>query len=363
MIQHSQNTIPDVTFGFNPGLEFITAMYRVANTQLFDDVYTEYRVQQDPEVLTWLKQMRERLSPFMRRELDFFFQVEHSHTDQAFHQVLLHGSPAVTSREVPAILEQAHPLQLVQFLIEDITQDELRKALLALLEHHLAANLMPDAAEWRKRAVIQTSAGEKVLEALADLRETKQRWIALTTAFYNHAYTAFEPRIAALATAAVRRYAERFHRDPAQFFTDFLATDPAVYDKDVHAHVSVLTQFGAFVSFTRSRCIPISIRLGIRNEEINGVEAETEQVEKFCKVISDKNRLEIIRLLSHRSWYGQELAKQLQLSPAAITYHMGFFYTADLVTLKRADQRGYYELDKDRLRVLFNLLEKAINLK
>lgn len=361
MIKQSSNDTPRLTFTFNPVLEFITAMYRVANLELFDRVYVEYRVQQDPEVLNWLRQMHERLSPFMRRELSFFFGVEHSHADQAFHQGAFYGACGNLNDGISK-LKRIHPLQIIQFLIEDITDDDTRNELIELFYQDLTADVTPTPDELRMRVPTDTVATARVFEALSDINETKGRFVALVHSFYEHAYSELEPLIMTLGFSAVSRFEERYSLSPSEFFTDFFATDPTVYDKDTQVHISGLTQFGCFASLTRGHMIPHFVRLGLRTEELVGSDLENEQLEKFCKVISDKNRLEIIRLLSVRPWYGQELAKKLQLSPAAISYHMGFFYASDLVTLKRADQRGYFELDRQRLSFLFSLLEKALNL-
>jgi len=78
-------------------------------------------------------------------------------------------------------------------------------------------------------------------------------------------------------------------------------------------------------------------------------ELSTEKFAKFFKVLSDPNRIEILKLLSQRSWFGQELAEQLNITPATISYHMSFLQKIGAVTFNRADNRSYYTLNNSKL--------------
>ena len=361
MVQSMLNNKPKISFVFVPGLEFITALYRIANLELFEDTYADHHVSQDAEVITQLTAMRDRLTPFMQRELDFFFKLEHSHADEAFHQLMFTSTLPQTVTELIRAIEDTEPWEFVEYLIEDRTDEVSRESFLKLWEvtGHPAE---PDVTEWM-RATDGTSAGARVLEAVSYPQETKARFLSLLRSFYERAYAPHENDIAVQCTRAIRRVNELFHSDPAAFFHHYIGPELEVFDKETHIHMSLLTQYGSFVSITRSPQVPHYVRLGIHTEKAVNRSNDIELVDTFCKAISDKNRLVILRLLAGRPWYGQELARQLELSPAAISYHMGFFYSVNLISLKRVDQKGYYVLDKDRLECLFYLFEETLHLK
>lgn len=75
----------------------------------------------------------------------------------------------------------------------------------------------------------------------------------------------------------------------------------------------------------------------------------SERQAQFFKVLSDVNRIGIIRLLSERPWFGQELAEALNISPPTVSYHISFLQQIGVVKFTRTDNRFYYFLDRSRL--------------
>ncbi len=72
----------------------------------------------------------------------------------------------------------------------------------------------------------------------------------------------------------------------------------------------------------------------------------------FFNTLSDKTRLEIVRILTDRPHYGQELAKILGISNATVFYHLSMLEKIKVVHLERIEHRVYYALDSERLRQL-----------
>jgi predicted transcriptional regulator len=72
----------------------------------------------------------------------------------------------------------------------------------------------------------------------------------------------------------------------------------------------------------------------------------------FFNTLSDKTRLEIVRILTDRPHYGQELAKILGISNATVFYHLSMLEKIKVVHLERIEHRVYYALDGERLRQL-----------
>lgn len=360
LVKQRLNDAAEVSFGFNSGLEFITALYRTANVELFDETYADHHVSQDEAVIHLLMDLQRRLTPFMRRELDFFFKLEHSHADQALHQLMFTSSLPQSVSDLLSIVEETDPWEIIRYLIEDLTNESLKESFLKLWEMKHKGQQV-DEADWEQHAEAAPE-GMRILESVFDPAETKQRFLQLLRSFFERAYSHYEDQIASQCRDAVAKFERLYADDPSEFFRHYIGPDLELFEKETHIHVSLLTQYGSFVSVTSSAQVPHSIRLGINTDQAVNRNTDIEVVDKFCKAVSDKNRLEILRSLSIRPWYGQELAKKLGLSPAAVSYHMGFFYTVDLISLKRVDQKGYYVLDKNRLRYLFGLLQSTLNL-
>lgn len=70
----------------------------------------------------------------------------------------------------------------------------------------------------------------------------------------------------------------------------------------------------------------------------------------LLKVLADESKLEILALLKERRRYGGELAKELKLTTATISHHMGILVGYGLVILKKETNRVYYEMDENAVR-------------
>lgn len=68
------------------------------------------------------------------------------------------------------------------------------------------------------------------------------------------------------------------------------------------------------------------------------------------KLLSDKSKFDILRLLARRSYYSGELAKELGLTTSTIAHHMQALQSAHFVSVdKRSTYRTYYKLNEESL--------------
>lgn len=72
------------------------------------------------------------------------------------------------------------------------------------------------------------------------------------------------------------------------------------------------------------------------------------------KVIAEDTRFELLKKLSIRSYYGAELANQLQLSTATISHHLNCLMDIDIVSVSKNQNRQYYMLNKDEFKKIAN---------
>ncbi len=95
---------------------------------------------------------------------------------------------------------------------------------------------------------------------------------------------------------------------------------------------------------------------GIIFDELNDLqnrgESRREETEKQLRAIADPTRLNIIRLLSLRRHYVQEMADELGLTPATLSHHLKALMQTLLVTAGVEGRRSYYSLSRDTLKGL-----------
>ena len=79
---------------------------------------------------------------------------------------------------------------------------------------------------------------------------------------------------------------------------------------------------------------------------------EKQEILSYGKVFSDGSKLEILRLLSQRSYINRELAEALGLSTATISHHMSVLTELGLVRTTISANRVLYDLNRDKLKEL-----------
>lgn len=105
------------------------------------------------------------------------------------------------------------------------------------------------------------------------------------------------------------------------------------------------------------------VQLGVAVIELDGSYEELgrDKLAETCKAMGDKRRMEILMLLKERSYYGQELAEKLSLTPATISHHMDILVAQRLILVEQSGTKLLYNLAKPYIEtVLATLREKLI---
>lgn len=71
------------------------------------------------------------------------------------------------------------------------------------------------------------------------------------------------------------------------------------------------------------------------------------------RLLSDRSKFDILKLLAGRRYYSGELAKELNLTTSTIAYHMQALLNARFVTVDKRSYRTYYELNQGRHMRIF----------
>ena len=78
---------------------------------------------------------------------------------------------------------------------------------------------------------------------------------------------------------------------------------------------------------------------------------------QFLKLLSDKSKLEIMASITKQPAYGAQLARQMNLTTATISYHMNALIMEGLVCVHRDSKRLYYSVNKDTVKKMLHYLE------
>lgn len=100
------------------------------------------------------------------------------------------------------------------------------------------------------------------------------------------------------------------------------------------------------------------VTYGVELENLAPKESIADLHVSLFKFLSDPKRYKMIKMLSKKKWYSNELAKEFNITPATMSYHVNKLYTLGLIQFDKGEQNKLYlELDKDRLNYLLSQIK------
>lgn len=353
----------NISFVYNEALELLLAMGMVASQKLMEKLAEDYRIETMPLLDAFLGEANANMSPHSKRELSCFFSNDflNKGTELGFYPWVYKSLEIQSAEQWLDTFKDIPADEVVAAMVYGVYNDKLDEFLRGREWDAVRGDFetLREDVRLSKPAVEQSDEVQALLlEYLAHPEETKLRYLLLFHQFYRDVFQPWAERIRSASEEAIARYQQLFATDPERFLQDYHKSDPIVYTHPTIFHVSFMAQVGNY----RYRFgTPLDwIIFGVLNDRIFGEEAEREKVEMFFKAFSDKRRLEMIALLRERPRYGAELAEQLGITPAAVTYHANFMLFLDVVEIKRSDHRLYYYLKTERLSELLDLSHKVL---
>ncbi|WNQ09675.1 winged helix-turn-helix domain-containing protein [Paenibacillus aurantius] len=359
----SFSTSYKIAFQFNPLFEFASAASFVANKDQFIKIFHE--LGEDLDSIGFIEQMDGQLSRFLRSELNFFFVHPFKQTSLGYETIvnmaIINTSP-ITVTEGINTLERMASTQLVARMVKSSLKEQFD----SFLSGHQWSDVQRDRDLMIRQLNKIDGANKEIIERLLECTmypdEAKQRYHTLCKTFYNSIYSPLEEQIVSISRGGAEKYSEQYKQNPLKFIDNYLveATEEKL-KQPTQIHVSIFDQACSTCNSGTSKDELFNwIRLGIHLDRLLENKPLRKQADLFLKLLSDSKRILIIEALAERPWYGQELSKKLNLTPAAISYHMGFFFSLDLVRVSKSDQRHYYLLDKEKMKTYFSQTQEIL---
>ena len=96
--------------------------------------------------------------------------------------------------------------------------------------------------------------------------------------------------------------------------------------------------------------LPDLIRLGVildSNLTFKHSQIDGDKLNTALKLLSDKSKFEILKLIKDKPAYGYEIANALNLSTSTISYHMNALITSKLIKIEKDANKIYYSLNEE----------------
>ncbi|MDP4144464.1 MAG: metalloregulator ArsR/SmtB family transcription factor [Bacillota bacterium] len=336
----------NINFKVHMPMEFLYSLFASGTEKLFYEMIREFELEPNKKIVTYIAEMKKGLSRFMHQELDYFFDL--SGLGYIFYKIILNHPELDNIEQLLNILKNLNPNELVLYVIESVCKNNIPnedredyKLLKYDTDRMLALINMTSFQDPQRKL--------RVIEALQNPEEIQQRFHFLLSQFYIKSFKPIEREILDILTEEKNNYVDLFKANQKLFLEQYLSLDSFDCNTNLIIHLSFF-KYVSWHSYSLFKPeLPDWFILGIYSNLLFEKNLSAEKLSYFFKSLSDPNRIEIIKLLAERPWFGQELAEKLNITPATISYHMGFLQQIGAVTFKRADNRSYYSLNITKL--------------
>ncbi len=329
--------------------DFLSSLMRIENNEGFTP-------QADPDrfVSDWSEQALDLMPTPIRNSLAVFFNRE-----TGYAMSLAGGIAQGQLQDAAAFRKYVKELPpediLVRFLYTGIgpgreaDSADIRamtgndKAAVAFINEHLAFSSRE---KWQ------------MLQFLLDPPAMKHQLLALFDWHYSNLYAEIESDIAAFIAKYSRELSSRIEKYGDEYVKLLLPMDYSKRsDATVTLAVSRFTETGSSFDILSDLLV-----CGYRYADDVANQHSIMAGSRIFKTLADETRLQILRLLAEKPWYGHELAARLNLTNSTISHHVSMLSYQGLIRAYREDNKVYFELDRaDFLESVQNAARRVIS--
>ncbi|EKQ57886.1 MULTISPECIES: metalloregulator ArsR/SmtB family transcription factor [unclassified Clostridium] len=323
-------------------MEFLYSMFAIGTGKHFSDMIREFDLEPNEKIIAVTAKMTSALSSYLSQELKYFFDLPGLGYILYKHILRNHHL-----KSIDHFLKDFETVEAIDFAY-DVVKSVCKSNLSGenTSEYNNFGKSTAEMIMLVNQTIFQNSERkQRVLEILENPEESKQRLNLLLKQFYTRCFSPIESDITNIISESIVRYKSEFNNSPKEFMDKYFNFDLTSANTEVVIH----TSFFKYVSWHNYSLYSEELAdwfiLGIYSDLLFNKNLSSERLAAFFKSLSDINRIEILKLLSERPWFGQELAEKLNITPATVSYHMAFLQRIGAVTFIRSDNRSYYSLN------------------
>lgn len=336
MIDNHLNLIQKVKFYIHPPVEFLTAIYNISQEEKLSKILVELNFTPNEEYFEKFNYLSDNTSRYIKQESNYFFENGRGIGYSILFKLIIEN---MEINSVVGILEVLHKLdseKLIHYVIS-----------LEIDNYKEGDDIHKQIMESKS---IEEATKQKLYEFLENPVEIKHRLYLMMSQFYEKNYRSIEKDVLKDLVKYKETIENRFNNDSIQFFKKHFYMELKEQNENINIFISFFRQLG-FNFYEHNK--EIWIVMGIHSDYFSEKKVIKDKMLKFYKILSDKNRIDILMHLSQRPWFVNELGEKLGLTAPTISYHISLFLELDIVYFKREEHRLYYSLNKDKVKKLF----------
>jgi DNA-binding transcriptional ArsR family regulator len=321
-------------------VEYCYLLTRICNEEIFKNHPVIQHYRQDPDVRKVVDETRASISPLLKKDLEYF--IRNFTGTITIPMVLTLEKGYLHPLEMIDAIEAMDPAEWLQYYFtlndreENIfgySDEDLRK----IIEEQIQP-------KWD----LPNRDHEIVLEFRKYVKESKEQIVQMYRRFYEQHFRQLEPMLMEKLKGIIEQHQTVLEEHPKEFMEEILWMKEEYYDQSENIEFTVtwIGELSHSVSVDKNKIMGIYGFGYLQRFDKAFIKMQTM---KLFKVLSDERRLEILRMVGKKSRYATELAKELGLTKATVSYHMNLIIEQGLVTIRVEQNRVYYDLNTERL--------------
>jgi len=325
-------------------LEFHSFLYNLANYE------TEFIKQKDfsepdPFVKELIDKTYNDLSSIMRSDLQLLFK-----DTVLFSSAIV--SPLITNKFI-------NYREFRDEMLKMSADEYIRLFILSASELEVVGGSEEEKIEAFEEQLQNMDQGETIIESYRELKkypeQTMDRIRNFMDRFYFEYFEKIEDQIENFLKQKLVKHQQLFDNDREKFISEivkvsFDGMEGSDIDYEYYLGYMNISKLSYHKDENKVYCY-----YSYQFEKLFDPEFLDKQLVEFFKTLADETRLKMLRLLAERSYYSKELADELGLNKATVSYHMKMFNRFNVidVTLGK-NKRIYYSVNKKNLENFFS---------
>lgn len=347
-----------VVFHDSTAYDFLAALFRLNNKNqqvgnLAEELMVKDRFKLNEDIKNWIEETEPKLSEALRDSLDIFFNPE-----TFFGMCLTYRIPV-------------YDLKTSEAFIRHIEESDSRSLLWDFIKTGYSDEFYMDEASFRVNVLVDEKEAVKFINTNMQI-PSRQKWellqffmnpvamkeklLELFRWFNANVYSEMVQQIEMITRRSGQEIRKKLGKYGDEYLKLFTQTEYSKVNQDhkIVIAVSYFYEIAILVSIKNHLNLDLYM-VGFMYDELIIATSHTllSNVQMF-KALADETRLNILKLLCLRPWYGHELAQELKLSNSTVSYHISMLTLSGFITANRVENRTYYSADMEAVKQVIN---------
>lgn len=329
---------------YNQALDLCCAVLQYANwkrnTELKNSGYIV-----SPELTAWYKKTRKNISRFLESDIQMI----------AGDFIGLLFLPA----EIALRENINSPVEMIS-AFRDLPDESLPELLFKSYATGKSYKTVKNDAEKIKKAIkaaggtTRENEAELFLELCRNPGMFKLRTADMLEQFYRMAINPYEGDVEKKLSIRLAEVQRVLDEGQQRFFSDYCRINRYSNDPVLQIFISWYAEID-IIQFDE----PPAVIFGKRRKDFKA--GEGLEPEQIYALLSDESRRKILKMLCRKSWFIRELAEEIGLTSATVSYHMSRLSELDLVRYEQGERkRVYYTADRAAVEKIFRTVQADI---